>query len=142
MANEPAASEATPLVAMVEVADRVVLAVVPVVRVVMVEWAVVDQLPLAEVEVRVEDGMVMVELAELVVLVTESDPEADADPLALALAEVSVAVSVAESVTVALPVAEPVTEPLFEGLAPPPTILKGKPYWNTWVSDSRMILMP
>jgi len=140
MANEPAASEATPVVAMVEVADRVGLLVVPVVRVVMVEWAVVDQLPLAVLEVRVEDGMVMVELAELMVLVTEPEPEADVDPLALV--EVSVAVSVAESVTVALPVAEPVAEPLLEGLAPPPTILKGKPYWNTLVSDSRMILMP
>jgi hypothetical protein len=133
MANEPAASEATPLVAMLEVEVRVVVLAVPVVRVVMVEWAVVDQLPLRVDEVTVEDGMVMVELAELVVLVTE--PEVDS--VSVAVVDVSVAVSVTDSVPVALPVVLEEAPPL-----PPPTILKGKPYWNTVGSDSRLILMP
>lgn len=132
MAKEPAASWATPLVAMLEVEVVVSLGVSEMTLVVMVDegLAVVDRLPAMVDETMVDEG------TEKVVLVTD---------LVLwwvlveALVEV-VDVSESSSVAVALGVAVASAElelPLSSG-----TIWKGKPYWKTAASDSRVIIMP
>lgn len=114
MANEPAASEATPLVAMLLVAVLVVVGCW-VTRLVMVVWglpvAVVDRLLRMVEETMVDDGGASEVLAVA---------EAELEPVLVALLEETVSVS--EAVAVAEPV-------LLLPLPLPPTILKGKPNW-------------
>lgn len=128
MAKEPAASWATPLVAMLEVEVVVSLGVSEMTLVVMVDegLAVVDRLPAMVDETMVDEG------TEKVVLVTDL-------VLWWVLVEV-VEVSESSSVAVALGVAVASAElelPLSSG-----TIWKGNPYWKTAASDSRVIIMP
>ncbi len=131
MANEPAASDATPLVTMLEVALLVVLGVDET-TVVMVVWlpAVVVELlwtveDAAEVEGAADDEATDVEEATL--LLPVALPVALLEALALPVEE-----------ALALPEAEVlVLEP-----AVPPVILKGKPYWKMVVLDSRVMMMP
>ncbi len=126
MAKEPAASEATPLVATLEVELLVALGVVVVeTRVVMVVWApvaVVDRLPWTEDETT-ED-----EAAEEAALVEVAEALVDDEPLVELAAPVSDALEDAE--------------PELVLAAAPPVILKGKPYWKTVASDSRVMMIP
>jgi hypothetical protein len=128
MANPPAAIDATPLVTMVLVADRVVEGP-PVTVPVMV--AVVEKLPRMVDELRVDDGtekLLVLLLKTVEVLVAELD---DSDLV--------VVVVVVPSVAVALVVVVVSLSPLS---SPPPTIWNGKPYWKMSLSDSRVIMMP
>jgi hypothetical protein len=131
MAKEPAASEATPLVAMLEVEVVVSLGVSEMGLVVMVDegLAVVDRLPLMVDEMMVDEG------TSKVVLVTDLVVAVLVEAL-LELVEVSESSSVAVAVGVAVASAE-LELPLSSG-----TIWKGKPYWKTLASDSRVIMMP
>lgn len=130
MAKEPAASEATPLVAMLEVEVAVSLGVSEMGLVVMVDegLTVVDRLPLIVDEMMVDEGTEKVVLVtDLVVVLVEA---------LLELVEVSESSSVAVAVGVAVASAE-LELPLSSA-----TIWKGKPYWKTLASDSRVIMMP
>jgi hypothetical protein len=131
MAKEPAASEATPLVTMLEVEVVVSLGVSEMGLVVMVDegLAVVDRLPLMVDEMMVDEG------TSKVVLVTDLVLAVLVEAL-LELVEVSESSSVAVAVGVAVASAE-LELPLSSG-----TIWKGKPYWKTLASDSRVIMMP
>ena len=128
MANEPAASEATPLVTMLEVALLVALGVEVETKVVMVVWppaVVVELLRMDEDETTVDDGA------------ADEDAALVEDTTVLLLA-LPVALPVAVDEALALPEAEVVVlEP-----AVPPVILKGKPYWKMVVLDSRVMMMP
>lgn len=132
MAKEPAASWATPLVAMLEVEVSVWLGLSEMTLVVMVDegLAVVDRLPWMVDETMVDEGT-----ATVVVLVTDL-------VLAVLVEALVVVVVVSESSSVAVGVAVAVGSaelplPLSSG-----TIWKGKPYWKTLASDSRVIMMP
>ncbi len=134
MANEPAASEATPLVTMLEVALLVALGVEVETKVVMVVWppAVVVEL------LRMDDGAAEDEGA--------ADDEAALVVDATLVLPVALPVALLEALLEALPpvdeaLAVPEAEVVLE-LALPPVILKGKPYWKMVVSDSRVMMMP
>ncbi len=135
MANEPAASEATPLVTMLEVALLVALGVAET-RVVMVVLppAVVVELLRTVDGATVDDGVTDDEAA-LVEVAAEVLPLLVALPVALL-----------EALLEALPVDEALALPEAEVVlllpAAPPVILKGKPYWKMVVSDSRVMMMP
>lgn len=126
MANEPAASEATPLVAMEEV-ELLVGVGSAVTMLVMVVWwlTVAERLPRMVDEVMVDVGTEKL-VVELELMTVEVSVELD--------------VEVSDSEAVALAVALAVV--LVESLPPSETIWKGKPYWKTVTSDSRVIMIP
>src|SRR5690349_3681266 len=110
MANEPAASEATPLVATEEVEDWVGVEEPVVTTLVMVVWgpAVVDRLPWTVDETRVDDGTAKVVLVRAVVTA----------PVLVGLVADSVALSVSDGVA-----EDDESSPLS---SPPPEMVNGK----------------